>query len=63
MGVAMAYTRDQSLADDILQDVFVQVWKKREMFTGLKNFKAFLYVMTKNRCLTVFKEDRPGPGS
>jgi RNA polymerase sigma factor (sigma-70 family) len=52
----MAYTGDQTRSDDIVQDVFIEILKRRAQLTNFKNFKAYLYVTTRNRCLNALKK-------
>jgi RNA polymerase sigma-70 factor (family 1) len=54
--VAWTYTEDKSLSEDILQDVFVIVWKKRETLPEVKDFAAYLYTVAKNRALDVLRK-------
>jgi len=54
--VAWTYTEDKELAEDILQDTFSVVWKKRETLTDVQDFSAWLYVVARNRSLQVLKK-------
>ena len=42
-------------AEDLIQDVFVQVWNKRDELISEKHFASFLYTMVKNKCLNLLK--------
>jgi len=48
---AQKYVKNYQIAEEIVSDVFVKVWERRECFYSLENVKAFLYIATKNRCL------------
>ncbi len=37
-------------AEEIVQDIFVKLFEKRNSFKTLENIKAFLYISTKNSC-------------
>ncbi|GGH76127.1 RNA polymerase sigma-70 factor (ECF subfamily) [Filimonas zeae] len=46
-------------AEEICQDVFFTVWKKRESFTEFKSLKAFIYISARNACMNYLdKENR-----
>jgi RNA polymerase sigma-70 factor (ECF subfamily) len=53
---ALLYAKDEDLADDIVQDVFVKIWMNRAKLSDARDLKAFIYTITKNRCLTVLKK-------
>jgi RNA polymerase sigma-70 factor (family 1) len=40
------------IAEEIVSDVFVQIWKKRATLTEVNNLRVFLYVAVKNLALT-----------
>lgn len=42
-------------AEDIVQEVFIELWNQRAKFGGLDQIKAFLYLSIKNRCLNFKK--------
>ncbi|EOR93966.1 RNA polymerase ECF-type sigma factor [Arcticibacter svalbardensis MN12-7] len=44
-------TDSVDLAEDIIQDVFLEIWMSREALAGVDNFKAYLVVMSKNHTL------------
>ncbi len=46
-------TQDEGLALDVLQDVFMKLWEKRETLDVQISFKAFVYAMTRNRALNI----------
>jgi RNA polymerase sigma-70 factor (ECF subfamily) len=43
-------------AEDIVQDVFVQVWEKREAIKTDSNFDSYLFTLVRNRCLNALKK-------
>jgi RNA polymerase sigma-70 factor (ECF subfamily) len=47
---------DSSVAEDIVAEVFVILSKKRQDFETLRNIKAFLYVSTRNACLSYLRK-------
>ncbi|MBC7488111.1 MAG: RNA polymerase sigma-70 factor [Cytophagaceae bacterium] len=49
--VAYAIVKDKSAAEDIVQDVFLTIWKKRNELTIDSNLKGYLYRAVSNSCL------------
>jgi len=56
---AYNYTKDQAMAEDLTQEVFVKVWKKIKKYNPQYKFKSWLYVITKNTCLDYLKKNKP----
>lgn len=48
---AYRYVYDAHLSEDLVQDVFVKFWEKREILRIHTSFKSYLYTMVRNRCL------------
>jgi RNA polymerase sigma-70 factor (family 1) len=45
------FTGDDESARDIVSDVFLQLWEKRESLAHVKDLKAYLYVSARNKAL------------
>lgn len=45
----LRYTKSKPLAQDVVQEVFVGLWLKRECIDIQKDFTAFLFVMARNK--------------
>jgi RNA polymerase sigma-70 factor (family 1) len=45
-------------AEDIVQEVFIELWNQRQRFESTEQIKAFLYLSVKNRCLNFLKHLR-----
>lgn len=43
-------TKDEAVAEDILQDVFLKLWKKKDQVEG-ENIEAYLFRLVRNQCL------------
>jgi len=41
----------ETIAEDLLQDVFEKIWINREYASNLKSFNAYIYRMTKNMAI------------
>jgi len=46
---------DKIEAEDLVQDVFYQVWKNRESLKLEKQFSSFVFTILRNRCLNILK--------
>ncbi len=55
---AIHFLKDEEEARDVVQDVFLKLWQKRDELTGIENMEAFAVRMTRNRCLDVIRAGR-----
>lgn len=55
---AKKYLNDLDVAQDITQELFVQIYEKRESLHIHTNLKGFLYTSVKNRCLDYIKTSK-----
>lgn len=46
--MALSYTRSPEAAQDIVQDVFLKIWIKKENLLQVREFKPFLFVTARN---------------
>jgi RNA polymerase sigma-70 factor (family 1) len=46
---------DYDDAEDIVQEVFIELWNQRQSFESIEQIKAFLYLSIKNRGLNFLK--------
>ncbi|KGE14466.1 RNA polymerase sigma factor [Sphingobacterium deserti] len=49
--LALAKTRDEAEAKDILQEIYIRLWDKREQLIIQTNLEAYLYRMTKHEII------------
>ena len=47
--------QDEEEAKDVLQDIFLKLWQKREELVKVENLEAFAIRMTRNRCLDLIR--------
>ena len=55
---ATHFLKDEDAAKDVVQDVFLKLWQKRDDLAEIENMDAFAMRMTKNRCLDVIRANR-----
>ena len=48
---AQEYVVSEADAENIVQDIFTELWEKREVLSMPVNLMAFLFTATKNRCI------------
>jgi RNA polymerase sigma-70 factor (family 1) len=53
---AFGFIENQAEAEDIVEEVFMVVWNKRESFDLLKGIRSFLYISVRNACLNLMKK-------
>lgn len=46
---AVRFLQDRELAEDVIQDVFLMLWEKREALTFTSSLSAYLYSTVRNR--------------
>ena len=54
--VAMLYLKDNGLAKEIVQEVFMKVWLKRAEMQQVKSFRDYLFILTRNHIYDGFKK-------
>ena len=59
LGVAMRIVRDRALAEDVLQDAFLQVWQRATTFDpSLGSARGWIYTVVRHRALKEMREPR-----
>src|SRR4051812_15748749 len=61
MHLAVSILRDQALAEDMSQTVFVKVWQALPKFDGRAALSTWLYTIARNTCLTAGEGRAPRP--
>jgi RNA polymerase sigma-70 factor (family 1) len=49
-------TRSKELTEEIIQDVFVKLWETRQQLPAVKNFPAYLFIITRNYTLNTIRK-------
>ena len=55
---ALQILQNEEEAKDVLQDVFLKLWQKRDELEKVENMDAFSMRMVRNRCLDVIRSRR-----
>lgn len=55
MRLAYTYVKDKYIAENILQDVFLNAFEKQHQFQDKPSYETYLYRMTVNRCKDYLK--------
>ena len=58
---ATHFLKDEDEAKDVVQDVFLKLWQKKNDLEAIENIEAFAMRMTRNRCLDVIRANRVVP--
>lgn len=53
--LAYTYVKDSHQAEDIVQDVFLKAYEKRDFFRYEASYKTYLYRLTINKCYDYFR--------
>ena len=56
--VALAYIKSPEIAEELVQDVFVKLWQKREESIELQSLKNFLFITLRNEIWNVFRSQK-----
>lgn len=56
---ASGLTQDDDLAEDIVQNVFIRIWKKRDQLKDTFSIKGFLYKSVYNEFIDMYRKRKP----
>lgn len=54
--IALKLTHSPLTSEEIVQDVFFKIWRKRNDLTGVQHFSAYLFAITRNNVYRVLKQ-------
>ena len=58
--VALRVLRDPAAAEDVLQEIFMQIWRNPQIFDRAKgNFGPWVAVLSRNRAISSLRRKRP----
>lgn len=52
----MSFTKNKELTEEIVSDVFINIWRRRKNIEEIKNLKLYLYVSAKNITFNYLKK-------
>ena len=52
------FLKDEVVAEDISQDIFVKIWSYRETLPDIRSFNTYIYRMTRNAALNHIRGNR-----
>lgn len=55
-GVALAFTKSTVIAEEMVQDVFIKVWTKRQNLSEVKKFNDYLFIIARNHIFTTLRK-------
>lgn len=55
-GVALKFLKSREQADEVVQEVFLKVWAKRETLPYIDNFEGYLFTIARNLIFDELKE-------
>lgn len=55
-GVALKFLKCPDLAEEVVQEVFLKVWLRREDLVNILHFEGYLFTMTRNHVFDGIKE-------
>ncbi|OQX72681.1 MAG: hypothetical protein B6D61_13405 [Bacteroidetes bacterium 4484_249] len=55
---AFIYLNDEGLSEEIVSDVFINIWQKRNEIIILENLKSYLYKSTMNAVISNFRKKK-----
>ncbi|TRZ42243.1 RNA polymerase sigma factor [Robertkochia solimangrovi] len=55
---AKKYVIATDKSEDMAQEALIKYWERRENFNDIREVKNFLYVVTRNQCLTLLKRSK-----
>ena len=57
---AQEFILDEEVAKEIVQDIFMKLWERKETLSENTNIQAYLFVLTRNQCLNYLKHIKIG---
>jgi RNA polymerase sigma-70 factor (family 1) len=51
----MRLTQSPEMTEDVIQDIFMKLWRNRAALASIDHFSSYLFKMAQNQCITHFK--------
>ena len=55
---ALYYVGDKTIAEDLVQEVFVKLWETRERWSAVGDFSAYVYQMVRVKCFNYLRAEK-----
>ena len=55
---AFLLTADEDASEEIVQDIFVKIWQKRESLLKVEKFNGWLFTIVRNHILDIFHRNK-----
>ena len=55
---AFTLVKEQAACEDIVQDIFMRIWEKKQDLIGKPGLQYYLYTAVRNNCLTFLEKQR-----
>ncbi|WP_159454285.1 RNA polymerase sigma-70 factor [Chitinophaga ginsengisegetis] len=52
----MQLTGSKPMAEEIVQEIFIRIWEKRDKLSQVEHFHPYLYAVARNYCLSFLKK-------
>lgn len=56
--LALAFTKSPQAAEDLVQELFIKLWMKRNALGHVENFQAFFRIMVRNHLISALRKSR-----
>lgn len=50
-------TKSLPITEEIVQDVFIRIWTRREQLLGISNFRAYLFIACRNHTFNMMRDE------
>lgn len=57
---AFSFVKDQDKAENLVQEVFIKLWEKRESLTNIENHTSYLMTMVRNQSIDSIRKEKAG---
>lgn len=58
LSFANSIVKDQYVAEEIVEDVFVKIWKRRKELLSIQHFSQYIHTAVKNGCFSYLKDKK-----
>ena len=55
---AVSITRSKEVSEEIVSDVFLKIWEKRQQLDKVENLSFYLFTAVKNKCLNQLQDQK-----